>query len=91
MTSKLHIMASALMMSRWSSPHFASRNFKQDGWDFFKRFIIFVANGLHVPLAIVSTTMCASEVNVERTNRLFANAINMTTFHGTLGDNVGSP
>ena len=43
-----------------------------------------------MPLAIVSTTMRASEVDAERTNRLFANAINMTTSHGTLGDNVGS-
>ena len=84
-------MASALMMSCWPSPRFASRNFKQDGWDFFKRFIIFVATGLHVPLAIVSTTMCVSEVDVEQTNRLFANAINMTTSHGTLGDNIGMP
>ena len=84
-------MASAIMMSYWPSPRFASRNFKQDGWYFFKRFIIFVANGLHVPLAIVSTTMCASEVDVEWTDRLFANGINKTTSHGTLGDNVGSP
>ena len=42
-------------------------------------------------LAIVSTTMCASEVDVERTNCLFANGINVTISHGTLGDNVGSP
>ena len=47
-------------------------------------------NGLHVPLAIVSTAMCASEVDVEQANRLFANAINMTS-HGTLGNNIGSP
>ena len=40
-------------------------------------------NGLHVPLAIISTTMCASEVDV--------NAVNMTTSHGTWGDNVASP
>ena len=84
-------MASAIMMSCWPSPRFASRNFKQDGWYFFKRFIIFAANGLHMPLAIVSTTMCASEVYVERTDRLFVNGINLITSHGALGDNVGSP
>ena len=48
-------------------------------------------NGLHVPLAIVSTTMCASEVNVNERIAFFANAVNMTTSQGTLGDNVGSP
>jgi len=38
------------MMSCWPSPHFASRSFKQGGWDFFKRFIIFVATGTLSPL-----------------------------------------
>ena len=35
-TNKSHIMASALMTSCWPSPRFVSKNFKQDGWNFFK-------------------------------------------------------
>ena len=63
-------MASALMMSCWPSPRFASRNFKQISSKDSYYIIIFVANGLHVPLAIVSTPMCASEVDVEMNEQI---------------------